>query len=166
VPGEERVKGQSDSFKVSDVPALSGDFGKQDRGGPFPQLLDHHIFINCVLVGEKTPVFLQLDHLTQPRKLSVICDVSCEPESPWNPLPFYNKITTLKHPVQQITNIPTPLDLIAIDHLPTLLPKESSVEFSSQLLPHLMTLDPVMEKSAQVWIRANDLFHKHLQSLA
>jgi saccharopine dehydrogenase (NAD+, L-lysine-forming) len=33
------------------------------------------------------------------------------------------------------------LDVIAIDNLPSLLPRESSDAFSADLLPHLLTLD-------------------------
>ena len=45
------------------------------------------------------------------------------------------------------------LDLIAIDHLPSMLPEESSEDFSSQLLGALMELP-----YGRVWQRALELF--------
>lgn len=48
-----------------------------------------------------------------------------------------------------------PLDLIAIDHLPSLLPAESSDDFSSQLLPSLLE---IQDDQTRVWRRAHDLF--------
>jgi saccharopine dehydrogenase (NAD+, L-lysine-forming) len=46
------------------------------------------------------------------------------------------------------------LSVIAIDHLPTLLPRESSEAFCSDLLPSLKLLG----KSDAVWQRAENLF--------
>jgi saccharopine dehydrogenase (NAD+, L-lysine forming) len=46
------------------------------------------------------------------------------------------------------------LDIVAIDNLPSLLPRESSTAFSADLLPHLRNLpdgDPV-------WDRGQDQF--------
>ena len=44
-----------------------------------------------------------------------------------------------------------PLDVMAIDNLPSLLPVESSQDFAAQLLPHLATLDT---PGSGVWARA------------
>ena len=53
-----------------------------------------------------------------------------------------------------------PLDVIAIDHLPTLLPREASEQFSSDLLPSLRELPN--RKTARVWTEAETLFEKKL----
>lgn len=50
----------------------------------------------------------------------------------------------------------TSLDVISIDHLPTVIPKESSMEFSSALLPYLHELvDPtassILSKAGRVF---------------
>jgi hypothetical protein len=53
-----------------------------------------------------------------------------------------------------------PLHVIAIDHLPTLLPREASEQFSSDLLPSLRELPN--RKTARVWTEAEALFKQKL----
>lgn len=53
-----------------------------------------------------------------------------------------------------------PLDLIAIDNLPSLLPKESSTDFSAALLPHLLDFG-----GAEAWRRDLDLFRTKSREL-
>ena len=48
--------------------------------------------------------------------------------------------------------------MISIDHLPTLLPREASEQFSSDLLPSLLEF-PERETS-RVWVDAKQLFLK------
>ncbi len=68
--------------------------------GPYKQILEHDIFVNCVLLTDKIPPFVTTDMLAQPgRRLSVIVDVSCDTSNPSNPLPMCNVNTTLTHPV-------------------------------------------------------------------
>ena len=52
-----------------------------------------------------------------------------------------------------------PLDVMAIDNLPSLLPRESSEDFAAQLLPHLRALDQL---DAGVWGRAATVFRDYL----
>ena len=52
------------------------------------------------------------------------------------------------------------MSMISIDHLPTLLPREASEQFSSDLLPTLLQL-PNREK-ARVWTDAHKLFTEKL----
>lgn len=128
-------------------------------GGPFDAILKHDILVNCVLVHGKTAPFLTTEMLKKPRALSVISDVSCDPLSPMNPLPVYTSTTTFTQPVTHLMKadpLHPALDLTAIDHLPSMLPKESSEDFSSQLLPHLLTLS----ESSDVWERAANLFNE------
>ena len=87
--------------------------------------------------------------------LSVICDVSCDPSSDFNPLPIYRECSDFKNPCLRIIDGSRPLDLIAIDHLPSLLPAESSDDFSSQLLPSLLDIG---DDTTGVWRRARELF--------
>ena len=78
--------------------------------------------------------------------------------------------TSFKSPVNRVIN-EKPLDVIAIDHLPSLIPRESSIEFSKQLLPHLMTLKNLDFKKKQdteekrVWERARNLFLEKVKEL-
>jgi len=53
--------------------------------------------------------------------------------------------------------------MISIDHLPSLLPAESSEAFSADLLPSLMELKN--RESHPVWKRAEELFHKKVETL-
>lgn len=52
------------------------------------------------------------------------------------------------------------LQLISIDHLPTLLPREASEQFSADLLPSLLELKN--KDSARVWTEAKALFKEKL----
>lgn len=63
-------------------------------------------------------------------------------------------------PLLLITSNPTPLDVISIDHLPTLLPRESSDAFSSDLLPSLLELREA--EFTRVWADAERLFREKL----
>ena len=49
-----------------------------------------------------------------------------------------------------------PLLLTAIDNLPAMLPKESSIDFEKQLLPYLLDFD--VDKNG-VWGRAERIFY-------
>lgn len=53
-----------------------------------------------------------------------------------------------------------PLSVISIDHLPTLLPRESSEQFSHDLLPSLLEFPK--RQSARVWTDAEKLFREKL----
>lgn len=62
----------------------------------------------------------------------------------------------------EVQNDP-PLSVIAIDHLPSLLPRESSEAFCTQLLPHLLNVDK--RKEDKVWLRAEKLFREKVATL-
>jgi saccharopine dehydrogenase (NAD+, L-lysine-forming) len=53
-----------------------------------------------------------------------------------------------------------PLEIISIDHLPTLLPREASEQFSADLLPSLLEF-PDRER-ARVWTDAKKLYEEKL----
>lgn len=71
------------------------------------------------------------------RRLSVICDISCDLGHPCNSLPIYDTFTTPSEPCRRIRSNP-PLDLIALPYLPALDPVTASTAFSRQLIPYLM----------------------------
>ena len=119
--------------------------------------------MNCVYVAQPMPPFVTTESLSVPdRRLSVISDVSCDPYGAYNPVPIYDQITTFEHPMLSIQAGEKPLYLIAIDHLPSMLPKESSEDYGAQLLPHLATLQ---DTSQGVWQRAHDVFAEKTQHL-
>jgi saccharopine dehydrogenase (NAD+, L-lysine-forming) len=55
------------------------------------------------------------------------------------------------------------LSVISIDHLPTLLPREASEAFSTDLLPSLLHLKD--RKIARVWKEAKKLFDEKVAAL-
>jgi saccharopine dehydrogenase (NAD+, L-lysine-forming) len=106
-----------------------------------PALLDHDVLVNAVHTTGPVPPFLRLADLdVAGRRLRVVSDVTCDVTSPWNVLPVYDTTTDWVRPVYRVPRSSPPLDVIAIDNLPSLLPVEASVAFSTDLLPHLLTL--------------------------
>ena len=145
-----------------DVDLTLWDLEETRDGGPFEQILEYDIFVNCVFVSTRIPPFLTSELLACPRRLSIICDVSCDPSGDLNPLPIYNHCTTFSDPILRVGESENPLGLIAIDHLPSLLPKESSEDFSNQLLPHLLKLE-APEKG--VWAGVRRKYEQMLKEL-
>jgi len=153
--------GASDLCAAMGVTVTKWDMAETASGGPFPEILDHALFINCILARPGTPVFVPKSALTQPRRLRVIGDVACDPDSDYNPVPVYDRATTWAEPALRVHDDP-PLDVMAIDNLPSLLPRESSQDFAAQLLPHLATLDTI---DAGVWGRARAIFDTHIKEV-
>jgi saccharopine dehydrogenase (NAD+, L-lysine-forming) len=105
-------------------------------------LLAHDILVNGVLVTKPTPPFVTREQLRAgEHRLSVVADVTVDVTSELNLLPIYDDVTTWDEPVLHITGLGSPIDLIAIDNLPSLLPHEASLTFSAELAPHLAELD-------------------------
>ncbi|MCJ8298975.1 MAG: saccharopine dehydrogenase [Pseudomonadales bacterium] len=134
------------------------DAAETASGGPFQEILEHDIFVNCVFIQQIIPPFITREMLARKTgKLQVICDVSCDPFGEYNPLPIYSQCTGFNQPTVLLENS-ADVSLVAIDHLPSLLPKESSEDFCTQLMPTLMTLSDIENG---VWGRAKDTFlHK------
>lgn len=139
------------------VDVVGWDQDETRHGGPFEEILDCDVFLNCVFVEKSIRPFLTRELLLRPaRKLKVVCDVSCDPYGDYNPLPVYDRCTTFSEPLLEIVGGDNELFLIAIDHLPSMLPKESSENFCGQLMPYLLQLDKLDQG---VWKRASDLFY-------
>jgi hypothetical protein len=142
---------------------LAWDIEETRGGGPFREIAQADVFVNCVLVNRELPPFVTRELLSaDDRKLSVIADVSCDPYGPFNPIPVYEECTTFDDPCHEIVSGDRPLHLIAIDNLPSLLPRESSEDFGEQLVPVLATLD---RPDTGVWKRAHDIFLDHSRHL-
>jgi hypothetical protein len=60
-------------------------------GGPFPEILDYDILVNCIYLSQAIPAFLTSDMLVGERNLSVVVDVSCDYTNPNNPIPIYSQ---------------------------------------------------------------------------
>ncbi|MEL6958595.1 MAG: saccharopine dehydrogenase [Pseudomonadota bacterium] len=134
------------------------DMKETSHGGPFPEILAHDIFLNCILAQPGVPVFVPKDSVSRPRTLSAIGDIACDPDSDYNPVPVYSKATTWADPVVRVADEPI-LDVMAIDNLPSLMPRESTEDFAAQLLPHLLELDT---DQTGVWERAEATFREHV----
>ena len=124
-------------------------------------MYDHEVFLNCILARPQTPVFVPASALYAPRRLSVIGDISCDPDSDYNPIPVYHQTSTWEKPATRLANAPL-LDVMAIDNLPSLLPMESTEDFAAQLLPILVQLS---KSDHGVWARARDTFYSQLDQL-
>ncbi|MGP6087085.1 saccharopine dehydrogenase [Antarctobacter jejuensis] len=149
--------GARDLCTELDIPVTEWDMAETAHGGPFPEVLDHSIFLNCILATPGVPVFVPASAPTDERNLRVIGDIACDPDSPFNPIPLYDAATSWAQPTTRVCGAP-PLDIMAIDNLPSLLPRESSMDFADQLLPHLMALDTIDQG---VWGRARETYLKH-----
>ncbi|WP_439110163.1 saccharopine dehydrogenase [Lentibacter sp.] len=153
--------GASDLLEAMGLTVTKWDMAETASGGPFPEILAHDIFINCILARPGTPQFVPLSAKDAPRKLTAIGDVACDPDSDYNPIPVYAEATTWEAPALRVHNTPI-LDVMAIDNLPSMLPRESSEDFAAQLLPSLLTLSSL---DAGVWARAAADFNTHIKEV-
>ncbi|WFD34339.1 Saccharopine dehydrogenase [Malassezia cuniculi] len=150
------------------------------KSGPYDEILAADLFVNCIYLSHKIPSFIDAESIKaagSDRRLGMIVDVSCDTTNPNNPIPVYSINTTFDKPTVTV-EVPagtSPLEVISIDHLPTLLPREASEAFSNDLLPSLRQLPLVTgvageealqhtseEGKGAVWTRAEKLFRKHL----
>ncbi|WP_448566326.1 saccharopine dehydrogenase [Thalassotalea ganghwensis] len=137
---------------------IGWDIEETRNGGPFSEINQFDILINCVMINQALPPFVTEASIDSPtRQLSMIADVSCDPYGSYNPIPLYKRCTTFSQPIINLIEQPKPLALIAIDHLPSLLPRESSEDYEQQLLPHLLS---IKTDDNHVWQRALDLFEQ------
>lgn len=92
------------------------DYCRVRRGGPFKEIIQSDIFINCIYLTQPIPPFVTSESLSDPsRKLSVVCDVSCDPNNPHNPVPIYDDWTTFEKPTLHVpVDRNPPLTVIAI----------------------------------------------------
>ncbi|KAH8803642.1 alanine dehydrogenase [Xylogone sp. PMI_703] len=163
-------KGTIDLCLAAGIPQeqiLQWDLAETSRGGPFSEITTSDIFVNCVYLGAtRIPPFTTLESLSKPeRRLRVICDVSCDPNNENNPIPVYSTYSSFDNPTIPISGkLDGPeLRVIAIDHLPTLIARESSDEYSSLLLPSLLTLN--RQEKEGVWIRAKQVYQDKIKEL-
>ncbi|KAK2759775.1 hypothetical protein FQN54_002509 [Arachnomyces sp. PD_36] len=143
------------------------DMAETARGGPFAEIAASDIFINCVYLGPNpAPPFITHESVSsQERRLRVICDVSCDPNSENNPIPVYSHCSSFDKPTIPVSkDIDGPeLRVVAIDHLPALVAREASDEYSRLLLPSLLSLD--RRESGGVWRRAEQTYKDRVMEL-
>ena len=155
---------------IADSSITKWDLEETTGKSSFPEILDCDILINTIYLqpNSTSPPFLTKHSLREAgkeRKLGVICDVSCDPNSSNSPLPIYDTCTSFTEPTVRVDlgeGVPR-LDVIAIDHLPTLTPRESSDEYSNQLLPSLLLLDE--RNRSEPWLGAERLYREKVAEL-
>lgn len=153
--------GAGDLCRALGLEVTAWDMAETAHGGPFPEVLTHEVFLNCILAQPGAPVFVPPAALQDPRALRVIGDIACDPTSEFSPIKVYDRVTDWTRPVIRVAGQP-PLDVMAIDNLPSLLPVESSQDFAAQLLPHLLALHDL---EAGVWARAGMHFRHSIAGL-
>ena len=156
--------GARDLMTAMGVGVTEWDMAETAHGGPFPEVLAHDIFVNAILARPGTPVFVPASATGPARALRVIGDVACDPDSEFSPIRVYDRATDWQAPVRRVAEDPA-LDVMAIDNLPSLLPRESTLDYAAQLLPVLETLPDWQAGRAPdgPWARASALFSDHLR---
>jgi saccharopine dehydrogenase (NAD+, L-lysine-forming) len=87
------------------------------------------IVVNCICLTKQIGTWF--DSNTKFSNPLVIVDISCDYNNSFNPIKIYNNKTTWEVPIFSYNEL---VDIIAIDNLPSLLPLESSSEFSTKLV--------------------------------
>src|SRR6478735_11058186 len=131
-------------------------------------LLGHDMLVNCVVTHVPTTPFVETADLQHERRMRVIADVTCDVTSATNMLPVNTAITTWDEPSRRLDDGHAelqagPLDVIAIDNLPSLLPREASEGFSADLTDQLLHLDPTAP--AGPWAAAAASFDEAMSQL-
>lgn len=102
-------------------------------------ILEHELLVNCVLSTTPQEAFVRPEDLDAERALRVVADVTCDVTSEHNLVPVNTSITSWEEPARRVADTPA-LDVIAVDNLPSLLPREASVAFSADLVPLVPSL--------------------------
>lgn len=161
--------GALDLFRKVGIPEdqlAKWDMAETAKGGPFSEIVQSDIFVNCIYLSQPIPPFINSDLLNSAsRKLRSIVDVSADTTNPHNPIPVYTIATDFDDPTVVVETTAGPkLSVCSIDHLPSLLPREASEFFSKDLLPSLLQLPE--RETAPVWARAKKLFDHHVARLS
>ncbi len=80
---------------------MKWDLEETAKGGPFSEILDVDIFVNCIYLSSQIPSFITRETIAaagKTRRLSVVVDVSCDTTNPFNPIPIYSINTIFSEP--------------------------------------------------------------------
>jgi saccharopine dehydrogenase (NAD+, L-lysine-forming) len=131
------------------------EFGKKDT---IQKLENFDIVFNCIHLREEISHWFTKD--TVFKKKIVIVDISCDYSNPYNPIAIYNKPTTWEEPVYKYSEN---VDIIAIENLPSLLPFESSYDFSDNLVYLLRSYAEGDEQG--YWKKNLDVFYRNCKNI-
>lgn len=159
-------RGAQKALTVAGIPITRWD-RQETRDLHKLALLGHDMLVNCVVTRVPAPPFVTEADLDHERRLRVIADVTCDVSSPINMLPVNTDITTWEEPTRRLRAADSEfgaLDVIAIDNLPSLVPREASETFSHDLTPHLLGLsDP--HRPSGPWVAAAGAFDDAMAEL-
>lgn len=83
-------QGAVDMCRAAGLPEeqiLKWDMAETAKGGPFEEIVESDIFVNCIYLSSKIPPFVNLELLNRPgRVLSVVNDCSADTTNPFNPV--------------------------------------------------------------------------------
>lgn len=155
-------QGVTDILQQFEIPWTQ--WGRHETASPqkLLELLNYDIFFNCISVKDDIDPFLRVEQMHAHQKLSLIIDITSETYS-YNPLPIYAGTTSYENPTHCIPLEGKNLDIVAIDNLPSFFPLESSISFSSQLLPHLIHF--LNKEVTYPWQRAGEVFNQALRTI-
>ena len=145
-------------FDALEIETVRWGRADTEAGGPFPAILEHDIVCNCVFLAKPVPPFLTEEivrqHAGRPR-LSVVADVSNDLS--FNPIFGIAASTKFGDATVRVGGV----DVIEIENLPALTPLDSSVEYASQLFPHLLELIAGELPPGSVWENALLTYCQH-----
>ncbi len=116
---------------------------------------DYDLIYNCIaLDNESKEVWFSKQ--TEFSKPIIIVDISCDYAKANNPIAIYNKETTWENPVFSYNEV---VDIIAIDNLPSLMPRESSIHFSQKFVELLLDM------KNNTWRKNEAIFREKISTL-
>jgi len=119
-------------------------------------LKDYDIVYNCINLNENLNE-VWFDENTIFNKNIVITDISCDYAKPNNPIKLYNYNTSWDLPVYSYNEF---VDIIAINNLPSLLPKDSSDYFSKKCTKLLLDFN---EDKENYWKNNLNIFYDKIK---
>ncbi len=147
--------GATEALKLAGFEVTEWDM-EETRDLDRAALMAHDLLVNCVLMTGPGLQLLSADEISNPLNfIQMISDVSCDPFSDFNPLPIYDAPTEWGAPFIALgqNGIREEMELTAIDNLPSLLPREASEDFSSQMVKALLTYP-----NGEEWVNAQSSF--------
>lgn len=128
------------------------------RGDLLDSLINHDIIINCIKLEKDTEfTLISYNNLGDFKKLSIINDVSCDITAVNNPIKLDYQLTTFNNPIYKYNK---QLDIICIDNLPSLLPINSSTEFSNKLTELIIDIN-----SNIIWENLENLYYDKIKHI-
>eukprot|EP00818_Percolomonas_sp_WS_P003651 CAMPEP_0117442036 /NCGR_PEP_ID=MMETSP0759-20121206/3941_1 /TAXON_ID=63605 /ORGANISM="Percolomonas cosmopolitus, Strain WS" /LENGTH=454 /DNA_ID=CAMNT_0005233905 /DNA_START=142 /DNA_END=1506 /DNA_ORIENTATION=- len=145
---------------------------------PEKGIVDCDIVVNDIFAAGDMEPFITMEQIKNypNRRFSVFVDVSCDITSQKKAFPLNSTLTTFDKPAKRVLQedegaTKLPLDVVAIDNLPTLIPSYSSRQFAESLFEYLLELKNVdfdessedienTNEAKRVWLRAREKFER------